>query len=251
MRMLSRVLAVSGALSLTTTGAWAQEPSPTETAGFLGIILSPVGALPQVVRVNSADDSASRFGADVRYDSYRFQNSRLFHNFGVSARYRVAPRLTLGTTLGTRSCGGCEGLRMASADARVTVVHRAASEPGSGDTDFGVLLSAGIGQPNRAHFNARSLAASLPFAITLPQRGHALLTLHLAPSLAYGYITDGSGDILGYAGGDGTTRFIVAAGVGYTLPNGLGAHVAVHRIIIDGSPTQLGFALSWAFGRHR
>lgn len=138
---------------------------------------------------------------------------------------------------------------MADANALLTVVHKAASEPGSGDTDLGVLLSAGIGQPNRASFNARAVALTLPFAITLPQPRHALLTLHLAPSLAYGYINDGSGDILGYAGGDGTTRAVVAAGVGYTVAAGLGVHAVVHRIIIENSPTQLGFALSWAFGR--
>lgn len=139
---------------------------------------------------------------------------------------------------------------MASLDARLTIVHKAATEPGSGDTDLGVLLSGGVGQPNKAKFTARSLALSLPFAITLPQPTRALLTLHLSPGAAYGYINDGSGDILGYSGGDGTARFMVAAGVGYTLPAGLGAHAIVHRIIVDDSPTQLGFALSWAFGPH-
>ncbi len=251
MRISRKAVHATCALSLVALAARADaQPSPTESAGFLGIILTPVGALPQEVRVYNAEDSASRFGADIRYANYRFQNSRLFHNFGLSGRFRVWPRLALAATVGTRTCSGCEGLRMASVDARFTMVHKAATEPGSGDTDLGVLLSGGIGRPNQARFNARTLALSLPFAITLPQPEHRLLTLHLSPSVAYGYINDGSGDVLGYPGGDGTTRFMVAAGVGYTLPVGLGVHAIVHRIIIEDSPTQLGFALSWAFG-HR
>jgi hypothetical protein len=226
------------------------QASASEQAGFQALILTPIAALPQ--RVPSAGETPRQLTAELVYGRYRFEgNSRLFHNLGLGARFRVLHRLSIGATVGSRSCEGCEGLKMAGGELQADLWRRDADEPGEGSTYLALRLSAGIGQPNRAHFNARSIAGSVPLAVTLPQAEGSALTLFFSPAFAYGYINDGGGTILGRSGGDGATRFIVAAGVGYEFPTGLGAHAVVHRVVIEDSPTLMGFAISWSFGKRR
>jgi hypothetical protein len=226
------------------------QASPSESAGFQGIILTPVGALPQVLHVPPVDQPLPRFTTEVAYGRYRFQgNPETFHNIGFSARVQAHQRVSAGVTLGNRSCSGCEGLRMAGADVQADLWQQAADERGEGRASLALRLHAGYGQPNRFRFNARSLAASLPVAVTLPQNRGSELTLFFSPVLAYGYINDGAGTILGRTGGDGATRAVIGAGLGYRMRQGLGLHMALHKVVIEDGPTQFGAGASWSFGK--
>jgi hypothetical protein len=223
--------------------------SPDERAGFLAIILTPVGALPSIVQVRGGEAVTPRGHLEVRYSRYRFRDGvDDFQNIGIAGAFRLTSRIEAGATVGHRSCGNCEGLAMASADLTVAVWHRNAPSPDDGDTDIRLLLSAGYGEPGRQRFNARSLSAGVPIAITLPQQHDGMLSLYVLPTVAYGYINDGSGSVLGRSGGDGAIRLVMAAGVGYSFAIPLSLHLGVHRVIIHDSPTQLGVGASWRFG---
>jgi hypothetical protein len=217
--------------------------SASDLAAFTAIILTPAGALPQLVRVRRTMDSTSRGEAAVRYGRYNFRNqSGAFSNIGGTAMLHFAGRVQLGGTVGYRSCPGCEGLKMGSVDLGLSLFRREASGEIGGDTDIGMQVSAGMGKAaGTSDVSARSLTVSVPLAVSLPQAENSLLTLFLAPSLAYGSLKENGTT-------DGGSRFIVGAGLGYAFAFGLGVHASAHRIIIEDSPTQYGFALSWVFG---
>jgi hypothetical protein len=243
-RFCLAVICLSGAAELSA------QPSGPARAGFQAIILTSVGAFPQTLRVPSPDGTMPRFSAEFLYGAYRFRNSNVrFDNIGFGASIRAAPRLNLGFTLGQRDCEGCEGLRMADANVHVDLWNQKSDEPGEGRMSVAIQVNAGIGQPNESHFNARSLAAGLPLAVTLPQHNGSDLTLFFKPIIAYGYLNDGSGTVLGRTGGDGSVRLVVGAGVTYALVAGFAAHAGLHRIVVEDAPTQFGFGASYAFGR--
>jgi hypothetical protein len=231
------------AMVATTTSVAAQTsgPTPSQQAAFSAIILTPAGAMPAVVRVRRASDSASRGDVSFRYGRYSIANSPyLRNNFGVNGMLNVMRRLQAGGTVAYRQCT-CESSSMASLDVGASLWRKEASGDIGGDTDLGLLVSAGLGKADTTNLTAYSLALSVPIAISLPQAENSLLTLFFSPSLAYG-LRKLSGAT------EGAPLFVFAAGVGYTFQFGLGVHAAVHRIGIEDSPTQLGFAMSWRFG---
>lgn len=147
---------------------------------------------------------------------------------------------------------------MASLDAEATLLHRTASEPGEGDSEIGMALSAGYGKPSKARFTTTSFSVMLPLTITIPQENTGLVALSLLPTAAYGRLVDDSGLVFatidtagalvpGPVGSFGSSRFILGASVGYQSPRGLSIHGSVHRIVIRESTPQSGIVLSWRF----
>jgi hypothetical protein len=239
---MGRCLIPLGLVALTsTTSLLAQTvgPSPSQQAARAALLLTPAGAMPTVVRTRRASDSASRGDVSVRYGRYDI-SPFVRNNFGLNGMLNVSRRLQAGGTVAYRSCG-CKSSSMASVDLGASLWRK----PGSGDfddeTDVGLLVSAGMGKADTLDVTAWSLAFGLPLAISLPQAEHSLLTVFFSPALAYG-VRKLSG------GTEGAPLFIFAAGVGYTFDFGLGVHAAVHHILIEDSPTQIGFAMSWRFG---
>ena len=135
---------------------------------------------------------------------------------------------------------------MASVDVDASLLHKGASGSIGGDTDIGLNVSAGFAKAKTSDVSARSLIVSLPLAVSLPQAENSLLTLFLSPALGYGRLSEPE------TGGAIVTRGaslpMIAAGLGFQFAFGLGIHAAAHRIIIEDSPTQIGFAMSWRFG---
>src|SRR5437016_9630582 len=117
------VLLVAGATAGAQTTA-----SPADLAALQGIIYTPAGVLPQVVRVEQGADTSRGPEIAARYSQYKFHdNALLFHNIGVSGRLHVTRRVKAGASVGYRTCSGCEGLSMASVDAEAALYHRAGS----------------------------------------------------------------------------------------------------------------------------
>ena len=225
----------------------AQQASAAAQAGFLALIFTPVGALPVMVQGSEAGRT-HKAAFHARYGTYRFSGADTrFTNVGFGVRTRVARRLDIGATLGSRSCSGCEGLRMGGVEADVHLWEKAAKEEG-GDASLDLQLSGGIGRPNKADFSAASLAAALPMAVSLRQSWDGSVTLFFAPALGYGRIQDDGGTLLGSAGSGAATKILLSAGGSIALDRGLAIHAAVHRVVIDDSPTQIGFGLSYSFG---
>lgn len=226
----------------------AQQPSAAAQAGFLALLFTPVGALPAIVQGSRAHGTG-KAALHARYGMYRFSGADTrFANVGLGGRVRVGKRLAVGATVGSRSCSGCEGLRMGGVEADLHLWEKTATEDG-GDATLDLQLSGGIGKPNEAEFSAASLAAALPMAVTLRQSWQGSVTLFFAPMLGYGRLQDDAGTILGSPGSGAATKILLSAGGNIVLDRGLGIHTAVHRVVVDDSPTQIGFGLSYAFGR--
>jgi hypothetical protein len=227
-------------VALTTTSLTAQTgPTPSQQAAFAALLLTPAGAMPTVVHIRRAADSASRGDISIRYSRYNIAPF-LRNNIGLNGILNVSRRLQAGGTVAYRSCR-CKSSRMASADLGASLWRKEASGDIGGDTDVGLLVSAGIGKADTLDVTAWSLAIGVPLAVSLPQAENSLLTLFFSPSITYG-LRQLSGVT------EGAPLFLFAAGVGYTFEFGLGIHAAVHHILIEDSPTHVGFAMSWRFG---
>ena len=239
-RLVSALIVVAGAVRLPAQSATG--PSAAQRAAFAAIILTPAGALPVVVRVRRTADSAARADVSFRYGRYSIANSPdSRNNIGLSGMLNISRRLQAGATLGYRQCA-CESSRMASVDFGASLWRKEAAGDVGGDTDVGFLASAGIGKADTSDVTAWSAVFGVPFAISLPQTENTLLTVFVAPEIGYGIRK-----LNGVA--EGAPLFIIAAGLGYTFEFGLGVHATMHRVIIADSPTQVGFAASWRFGR--
>lgn len=237
--MQSRLILLASVVALGPTAGVAQaQTSQSAQFGYRAILLTPVGALPQIVQVQRPTKAA----VALRFGRYGFKDGPTNNIIGGSANVRLASRLHAGGTFGYQTCTGCEGLTMGSLDLVASLFHKQASNSNSGgNTDIQLQASYGMGKANTSDVSARSYTVSAPLAVSLPQQNDGLLTLFFAPAVGYGSL-DESGV------SDGSMRMLIAAGVGYNFAPGLGAHATVHRIVIEDSPTQLGFALSWRFG---
>ena len=228
-------------LAVASIASAQSNATPSQLNGFTAILLTPVGALPSIVPAQRWVDS-SRGLLALRYGRYNIASGvGTFNNIGLSGAVTIARRIRAGVTIGRRSCDGCEGSNMGSVDLAATLLHQPSSRDIGGDTDVGLQLSAGMAKAKTSDVHARSFAVSVPLAVTLLQPESSLLTLFLNPSLAYGSLTTNGVS-------DGASRFVIGAGVGYAFAFGLGAQIAVHRIVIEDGPAQLGFSLTWRFG---
>jgi len=238
-RLISSIIAL--VIATPTLSAQTAGPSSAQKAAFAAFILTPAGALPAVMRVRRAADSASRADMSFRYGRYNITNSPdARNNVGLNGMLNISRRLQAGATVGYRQCA-CESSRMGSLDFGASLWRKEATDDIGGDTDIGFLASAGIGKADTSDVTAWSATFAIPVAISLAQAENSLLTLFFSPTLGYGIrrlngVTEGA------------PLFMVAAGLGYTFQFGLGVHATVHRIVIQDSPTQLGFAASWRFG---
>lgn len=241
--MRHRLAVTAAAVLLSSAGTLHAQvtSSPSAQAGFIAIVVTPVGALPEVVVAQRTLDSSSRAAVAVRFGRYNFKNGPTFNNLGLSGMLRFGRRVSASATVGQRTCDVCEGLKMAAVDLSALLYHKEASGDIGGDTDIGLRISGGYGKADSSDISARSFAVGLPFAISLPQPENSFLTMFVTPAMAYGSLTTN-----GVA--DGAPRFMFSAGLGYTFAFGLGVHASAHRIAIEESPTQFGLAMSWRFG---
>ena len=227
------------------------QSSPDALGGFYGLIYTPAGALPSVILVKNARDSASRGWVSLRHGKYKYRDDILrFSNYGMSGQVRVWRSVHVGATYGYRTCNSsCSGLSMYSVDAAGTLLHRAAQVKGEADTEIGFQLTAGYGKASTStvDLTATSVTGFLPMTVTLPQSYDGILTLTLLPGVSFGSLNDNTGSLFLTPGTYASARFMVGAGLGYLFPMGLGLHVVVHRIAVEESTTQSGLLASWRF----
>lgn len=215
---------------------------PSEVAGFRGLILTPAGAFPQLFLPHARAERPYRSLVALRVGTYNYPRSTgSLHNVGITGMLALNRRIHVGATAGRHS-GTTPGdlAYMYSADVDATMYHRPARRVDAGDTDISLLLSAGYGKPDSGNASVRSLWIGVPLAVTLPQH-KAALSLYFAPSMGYGTLeVDGVSD--------GSLRPMFGAGVTWAFDMGLAAHVTLHRIVLQDSPNQIGFGLSYTFG---
>jgi len=250
------VLAVLGLLA--TAHLAAAQSRTDELAGFYALLFTPSGALPAAVRVQPREGER-RLSVDVRYCRYMFRDDTVaYDNVGLGARVRVFRSISVGGVVAHRTCNACDGLSMVGAELSATLLRRRATEPEGGDSELGLLLSAGTGTPSKLAFSTQSIGALLPISVTLPQDNGGLLALSLLPGVGYGRLKDDGGVLFpsvspsgtltpGPTGTFGSVRFTIGASVAYFAPMGLGFHASVHRIAVAEAPTQVGVTASWRF----
>ena len=239
------LLTATLALVASASTIRAQVAETSDQIAMEALLLTPVGALPHLVRSQRLVDSASFGEVAGRFARYSQGNPSLsFNNLGVTGTLFVRHRVELGATYGYRSCKGCEGLDMGGLDVATSVFHKPATGDIGGDTDIRLRVSAGYGKARSSDVSATSLAVGVPIAITLPQAENSLFTLFVEPALAYGTRTINNVS-------DGGSIYLIAAGANFTFDFGLGLHGEVHRVLMEGSPTQIGVAASWLLGRRQ
>jgi hypothetical protein len=215
---------------------------PSDLAGFRGLILTPAGAFPQLFLPHIRTERPYRSIVALRVGQYNYrQVDGMLHNVGVTGMVGVSRRVHVGATIGRHSGTSAGDLAyMYSADVDASVYHKTAKNLDAGDTDIGLLLSAGYGRPDSGNASARSFWMGVPLAVTLPQH-KSTLSVFIAPSIGYGTLeVDGVSD--------GSLRPMFGAGATWAFDFGLAAHVTLHRIVLNDSPNQIGFGLSYTFG---
>jgi len=233
---------VAAIVGASAAHAQVSNSPPSELAGFRGLVLTPAGAFPEMFFAHLRTDHPYRSTIAVRAGQYNYrQSSRMLHNIGVTGLVGLNRRVHVGGTFGRHSGTTSADLAyMGSVDVDLNVFHKAAKQIDAADTDIGILLSAGYGKPDSGNANARSLWMSVPLGITIPQH-KSTLTVFIAPSIGYGRLeVDGVSD--------GSARPMFGAGATWAFDMGLAAHVTLHRIVLNDSPNQIGFGLSYTFG---
>ena len=220
-----------------------------DVGGFYALIYTPAGALPPVVYVKTVRDSTSIGWAAIRYGRYKYRDDTLrFANYGVSGEVRVWRRVFIGGTYAYRTCNtGCSGLNMGSVDLSGGLLHKPGVQRDDADTEIGWQLSGGYGKAVKADISAWSIVGFLPMTVMLPQAYEGKLILSLVPGIGYGSTSDNAASLFPTAGTYASVRFMLGAGVGYVFPKGLSLHVAVHRIAVEESTTQLGLVAAWRY----
>src|SRR5689334_18534669 len=80
------------------------QSSHATLGAFYGLIYTPAGALPEIVRVQSPHDSASRATAEMRFGRYRYRNSTVnFDNYGLSGSWSLLSRMKVGAVWAYRT----------------------------------------------------------------------------------------------------------------------------------------------------
>jgi hypothetical protein len=245
---VARPLLLAAALTLAAR-ATAQTPVTNEGAAHTGIVLTPIGALPQVVRIDDGEDSTFRVEAQLRFSRWKLTDEvATFSNTGASVMLGPSKRFAFGGTVGYRSCPDCETIRFGSFDTDIGVWHQNSVHRGEGYIDIGLQTSVGLGYADSTDLHAFSAGLWLPVSVSIPQSNFGLISVTFSPGVAYGQITDVNSSVIKYARTDGGTRTLLGGSFSYVFPSGLGLHASVHRIAVTGSPTHMGVAATYRFG---
>lgn len=249
----SAVAAALLALALQAGEARGQALSSAEAA-FSAIMMTPIGGLPQVTRIDLPADSMSRAQLRLRYGAWQtVASDSVFSthiaNFGATGLFRLTRRVSVGGTVGVRRCDACEQTTIASADVETALFHQTNERNGEGF--FDLALQGSVGYATTTNVSAVSVGGWLPMSVSLPEPNSTLLTIAFAPGVAYGRLSDDSSSVLGAVGSAGGPRVMAAASISYLFDGPLGVHANLQRVMLNNSPTHFGIAASWRFGAPR
>ena len=186
----------------------------------------------------------------LRYGRWRFDRDDAVHdNGGVTwTRHLGTANSTLSGTLGYSmiECRSCQGWLMAGLDLNTEFwtgdVGHVSGRPVTIGT--GLRVSGGIARYlGAANARASTLALLVPVDASVPA---------LRGSRVHGTFVTGIG--IGSVASDrvaqGAALPILGWSVGWSPVSQLGLNFGFQRVLLAGTPSQIGFAVSWIFGTH-
>ena len=222
------------------------QSSPDETAAFLGLTLTPVGALPMLQLSPGALAGSQAPAVAVRLASSKVdETTNRTTTFGGTISAPVSRFFVVEGTLAWHEPGGLAGgSLMGGADVQSPLWDSPA------DMDRPVSLTifgrAGIGLGHisgSGNGTAYSIAGALPIRLRYGLSSKSDFSFFFSPGLGWGGIS--GGDLKG----DGT-RAIISFGAGLTASNGIGVHLGTQQVVLDEDPPWIvGLSLSFPLVR--
>ena len=219
--------------------------SEGDFAAFAALILTPIGALPPVVRAPMMQGGPLGSGLHVRYGHYEFDGSEpAIHNIGVGGDFEAGTGRT-GVTVGFQTCDGCDGTLMLGFDYTAPLLQRVigATATPSNTSTLGVAVSPSLGVARTLGSDANttlfSVSVGLPVSLAARLAEHAQLVPFITPGFGFG-MASGNGQT------DSGVRFVLGGGVGVAnVGPGVGLTLGFQRVFIEGGPTQWGLGFTW------
>ncbi len=234
-------LAAAALLALLPRLSAAQDAA----SAFYALVLTPVGALPPLVRTGMLQQGPAGGEFQLRYGQYKYDGSDMsMQNFGLGGEFQTGIGRT-GVTLGLQTCQGCAGTPMLGLDYTTPIVQ-GTSDAGADTVSPSAMhiafsASGGISRPLDSDQAATlmSAAVGLPTSLSARVGGSAQLVPFFTPAFGMGLIASGGTTARG-------VHLMLGGGVGIArIGSGFGATLSFQKILVEGSPTQWGLGLTW------
>lgn len=223
-------LVVTGSAPLTSAAAQSEK----DFAGWVGLITTPVGALPPVIPTTTG------MAFQARYGHWQFaSDDDNTSNYGIGLSLgagRSRATVVLGYTT-TKDCTDC-GQMMAGFELHVPLVQGGGTQAGG----IGIALNPAVGYAKTTASDAElsflSIAVSLPISVSVPLGASARIVPFVSPGAGMGRIS-GSGE------SQSGTRMLLGGGVvlADAVPR-LQITGSFQKIFIDHGVTMFGLALT-------
>jgi opacity protein-like surface antigen len=237
---MKKIVAIAASALVFAAPAMAQGPSEKDVAAYLAINASTVGALPPLATNTLA--GAGGIGWHLQYGRMDWGSDVNTNTFAGGFDVSLG-RGRIGFTAGymTVSCPSgvqCDGHLMIGSRYSNQLTGGTFSE---GRWQMGLETELGVGLPEEER--AIAFAIGLPVKITFGRQ--AKISPFLTPSFAHGsykYADETSESAL---------KFMLGAGVGVGLQNGMGINVGMRKVFVDEGETQFGLGLTIRPGSNR
>jgi opacity protein-like surface antigen len=228
----------AAAALLVASACSARAQSDDDIAGWVALMITPIGALTPKAPALAGDTSAYRL--HLRYGHWQFASSDgNTHDVGAGIgfrRGRTRTTIELGYIHNT-SCDNCDSF-MAGADVDIPVVETS----GSGGAGFRMALNPAVGyaHPNDGTGSALSAALSVLASASFKAGTSALIVPFVSPGIGHGHVSASGSS----AGG---TRNILGGGVTIASARSFsGVTISAHKVFIQDAPTVYGIGFSVA-----
>jgi hypothetical protein len=214
-------------------------------AAFFALLLTPIGALPPLVRAPMLQGGPVGGAFHARYGHYEIFGSEVaIHNIGVGGDFPAGTG-RMGATLAFQMCDGCDGTLMFGLDYTAPLLQRAIGAdpavPGASTVSVALSPSVGVARPLDSDADATfmSAAVGLPVSLAAPVGRSAQLVPFVTPGFGFGLISSAGETESG-------VRFMLGGGLGIArIGPGIGVTLGFQKIFIEDGPTQWGVGLTW------
>jgi opacity protein-like surface antigen len=241
---MKKIVAIAASALVFAAPAMAQGnnegPSEKDVAAYLAINTSTIGALPPLA--TNTLSSAGGIGWHLQYGRMSWDDETSSNSFAGGFDIGLG-RGRIGFTAGymTVSCPSgieCNGHLMIGSRYSNQLTGGTFSE---GRWQMGLETELGVGLPEDER--AVAFAVGLPVKLTFGR--DVKVSPFLTPSFAHGSYKDAADN------SEGALKFMVGAGVGIGLRNGMGINAGMRKVFIDEGKTQFGLGLTIRPGTNR
>ena len=242
---MKKIVAIAASALVFAAPAMAQGnnnngPSEKDIAAYLAINASTIGALPPLATNTLA--SAGGIGWHLQYGRMNWDDETSSNSFAGGFDMSLG-RGRIGFTAGYMSVSCPSGVEC---DGHLMIGSRYSNQLTGGTLadgrwQMGLETELGVGLPEEER--AIAFAVGLPIKVTLGKQ--VKVSPFLTPSFAHGsykYADETSESAL---------KFMVGAGVGVALRNGMGINAGLRKVFVDEGKTQFGLGFTIRPGSSR